>query len=121
MIRHLLLSEDNSINAFVNEATDKTIEVNISDAKFNELFEKGLSLWKYENGKFVFGQEQINKRNLQEEYFEIKGWLRENDWKINKVFIGEWTDKDFRWEAYLKERTTKRNRLDKIKEALGIE
>ena len=121
MIRHLLLSEDGCINAFVNEATDKTIEVDVSDAKFKELFDKGLSLWKYEKGKFVFQQEQINKANLQEEYFEIKGWLRENDWKVNKVFLGEWTDKDFRWEAYLKERKLKRERLDKVKEALGIE
>lgn len=120
MIRHLLLSEDNSINAFVNEATDKTIEVNVSDEKFNELFDKGLSLWKYENGKFVFQQEQINKANLQEEYFQIKGWLRENDWKFNKVFIGEWADTDPRWVEYKEQRVIKRERLDKIKEALGI-
>ena len=28
-------------------------------------------------------------------------WLADNDWKVNKVFIGEWTYTDPRWLEYL--------------------
>ena len=74
----------------------------------------------YVNGKLVKTDEMINKANLSEEYFEIKQWLTQNDWMVNKVFLGEWADTDSRWVEYKKQRKTKRERLDKIKEALGI-
>lgn len=64
--------------------------------------------------------EVINKANLSEEYFEIKQWFNENDWKINKVFLGEWTEKDKRWVKYKKERQIKRARLDALKKVLKI-
>lgn len=74
----------------------------------------------YQNGKLVKTNEIINKANLQEEYFDIMGWLSQNDWKVNKVFLGEWADTDPRWVEYKEQRAIKRARLDKIKEALGI-
>jgi hypothetical protein len=51
---------------------------------------------------------------LEEEKYAITSWLYQNDWKINKVFIGEWSANDQRWLDYLSERTIKRNRLDEI-------
>ena len=74
----------------------------------------------YNKGKLEKSQGLINKANLQEEYFEIAAWLRENDWKINKVFLGEWADTDSRWTEYKEQRAIKRARFDKIKEALGV-
>ena len=74
----------------------------------------------YQNGKLVKTNEIINKANLQEEYFDIMGWLSQNDWKVNKVFLGECADTDPRWVEYKEQRAIKRARLDKIKEALGI-
>ena len=74
----------------------------------------------YENGQVKKSELMINKRNLQEEYYEIMGWLRENDWKVNKVVLSEWEPTDSRWVEYKEQRAVKRARLDKIKEALGI-
>lgn len=73
----------------------------------------------YENGKFIKTDNIINKRNLSEEYYEITSWLKENDWKFNKVFIGEWEDTDPRWVEYKEQRAIKRARLDEIKVLLG--
>ena len=74
----------------------------------------------YINGKLVETDAIINKANLSEEYFDIRQWFVNNDWKINKVFLGEWADTDPRWVEYKEQRQIKRARFDKIKEALGI-
>ena len=74
----------------------------------------------YNNGKLEKSQGLINKANLQEEYFEIVAWLNQNDWKINKVFLGEWAETDPRFVEYKEQRAIKRARFDKIKEALGV-
>lgn len=60
------------------------------------------------------------KLSLENEKEEILSWFRGNDWKFNKVFIGEWAETDPRWLEYKEQRAVKRARLDKIKEALGI-
>ena len=74
----------------------------------------------YNSGKLEKSQGLINKANLQEEYFEIVAWLNQNDWKINKVFLGEWAETDPRFVEYKKERKTRRERFDAIKKALGV-
>ena len=74
----------------------------------------------YENGKFIKTDNIINKRNLSEEYYEITSWLRENDWKVNKVVLSEWEATDPRWVEHKEQRAVKRARLDKIKETLDI-
>ena len=38
---------------------------------------------------------------------EIKKWLVENDYKVNKHSLGEYSDTDKRWTSYLKERKEK--------------
>ena len=73
----------------------------------------------YESGKFIKTDNIINERTLSEEYYEITSWLKENDWKFNKVFIGEWEDTDPRWVEYKEQRAAKRARLDEIKALLG--
>ena len=35
---------------------------------------------------------------------EIDKWLKANDWKVNKVFLGEWAEDDSRWLEYLEQR-----------------
>lgn len=35
---------------------------------------------------------------------EIDKWLKANDWKVNKVFLGEWAEDDPRWLEYLEQR-----------------
>ena len=39
-------------------------------------------------------------------------WLTDNDWKVNKVFIGEWTYTDPRWLEYLEQRDQVRADID---------
>ena len=73
----------------------------------------------YQNNNLVKTDEIVNKRNLQEEYFEIRAWLSQNDYKINKVFLGEWETTDKRWTDYLEERKVKRARLDEIRQVIG--
>ena len=74
----------------------------------------------YQNGKLVKTNEIINKANLSEEYYEIRQWLSHNDYKVNKVFLGEWAETDPRWVEYKEQREIKRARLDAIKQALGV-
>ena len=49
----------------------------------------------------------------------IEAWFNKNDWKFNKVFIGEWAETDPRWLEYKEQRAIKRARLDEIKQVLG--
>jgi hypothetical protein len=88
-----------------------------------EEFEGGSSLFVYKNGgvynktqKEFDNEKHIN--DLRYEALDIQQWLTENDWKVNKVFLGEWEETDARWLQYLKEREVKRTRLDEITEEL---
>jgi hypothetical protein len=40
----------------------------------------------------------------QQRLAEIDRWLKENDWKVNKVYLGEWETNDPRWLEYLEHR-----------------
>lgn len=72
------------------------------------------------NGEIVkIGQaeeeiERDNIFNLRSELEEINIWLQENDWKVNKIVIGEWEVTDPRWIDYLSERANKRERQDEL-------
>lgn len=59
------------------------------------------------------------KKALKEEKKSIYKWLADNDWKVNKHTLGEWSEDDTRWTSYLSERLTKRERLDEINYLLG--
>lgn len=50
----------------------------------------------------------------KEELMFIQSWLKENDWKVNKIIVGEWTADDERWLEYLEQRTLKRARQDEL-------
>ena len=39
-------------------------------------------------------------------------WLADNDWKVNKHTLGEWSDDDERWLAYLADRAKVRATID---------
>ena len=62
----------------------------------------------------------LERALLIKEQAVIQAWLKNNDWKFNKVFIGEWEETDPRWVEYKEQRAVKRARLDSIKKALGI-
>lgn len=60
--------------------------------------------------------EKIAARRQKEKALE---WLAENDWKVNKRFLGEWTEADERWIAYLEERANVRTEIDAADEILN--
>ena len=60
------------------------------------------------------------KIEYQNELLNINKWFLDNDYIVNKVFIGEWAKTDARWKHYLNERKSKRARQDVIKESLGL-
>jgi hypothetical protein len=45
---------------------------------------------------------------------ELSNWLSDNDWKINKVFLGEWSTDDPRWLDYLETRAAVRAEQDEL-------
>lgn len=49
---------------------------------------------------------------------EALAWLAENDWKINKHTLGEWTDTDERWIEYVEMRAQKRSEIDEAEKIL---
>jgi hypothetical protein len=88
-----------------------------------DLFNIHFPFIKYVNGKFVFDKKEqdkvVAKAKIIEEQQEILKWLQDNDWIINKVFLGEWQEDDTRFVEYKKQRLLKRKRLEEINLALG--
>ena len=46
-------------------------------------------------------------------------WLAENDWKINKHILGEWSDSDKRWVEYVETRARMRAAIDEADKLLN--
>lgn len=61
-------------------------------------------------------QELVNRlalrRSAERKRETVLKWFSENDWKVNKHILGEWSSEDPRWLAYLTERTNKRAEYD---------
>lgn len=45
---------------------------------------------------------------------EIDAWFKENDWKVNKLFLGEWKVTDGRWVDYLAKRAAMRKEHEEL-------
>ena len=61
-----------------------------------------------------YTDEELQIKSATQELNNIKAWFIENDWKVNKIVIGEWTTDDQRWLDYLSERAVKRVRQDEL-------
>ena len=84
----------------------------------NDLYFDGETFSRKPNPKY---EEEKQIAALRAELAAIKAWLVANDWKINKVVIGEWSKDDKRWTDYLAAREEKRARQDFINALLGGE
>ena len=58
------------------------------------------------------------RRAAQEQKAAALKWLTENDWKVNKHTLGEWTDDDPRWLEYIAGREQARKDYDEAVAAL---
>ena len=59
------------------------------------------------------------RRSAQEKKAAALKWLTDNDWKVNKHTLGEWSDTDERWLAYLAERAQARADYDAAEAVLN--
>lgn len=72
------------------------------------------------DGLFYKNEEKYQLlKNAKLELKEIKEWFLDNDWKINKVAVGEWANNDERYVSYLAERQEKRKRQDELNEVIN--
>ena len=87
----LYLNERNQIISYskIDEAQEGDIVFSDQDLELVESYSKPVNIDKF------FEME------------EIKKWLVENDYKVNKHSLGEYSDTDKRWTSYLKERKEK--------------
>ena len=77
-----------------------------------------------ENGTFYtekveITEEQKAKAAAMEKKENAMKWLADNDWKVNKHMLGEWTEKDKRWAAYLADRAKARAEIDEAEAVLA--
>lgn len=80
------------------------------------------SFYAVRDGKFVIVRreptETETSRDLlaakQKRLKEIDDWFKENDWKVNKLFLGEWKVTDRRWVEYLSKRAALRKEHDEL-------
>lgn len=105
--------------------SDTTDLIELTEAQYKELQEKKkdnyIPSFSIENDKVVITYIKNNediKEPLRKELQAIKAWFTANDWKVNKVVIGEWETTDQRWLDYLAEREIKRARQDELVELL---
>lgn len=113
--------EETKINGiYSRKFNNNQIELDLNEEQLAYLQKNVLGAY-YINGKLVFKDlENINlKQQLEKEQADILQWLADNDWIINKVFLGEWQVDDARFVEYKKQRLLKRKRLEQINLALG--
>lgn len=93
-----------------NKDTEPYIE--ITEAERKQPLPDKYSYYAVEDGKFVIKQRTITDEEKardaeaakQKRLAEIDKWFKDNDWIVNKVFLGEWQVNDARWIEYLKKR-----------------
>ena len=101
---------------------DKTPYIEITEEERHQPLPDRYSYYAVKDGKFIIERttptaEQLaadKKAELRRELGSIQSWFAVNDWKVNKIVIGEWKETDPRWQEYLTERQIKRNRQDAI-------
>jgi hypothetical protein len=80
------------------------------------------SFYAVEDGKFVIKRREPTEAEVASDLkavklkrlAEINAWLKANDWKVNKVFLGEWEITDPRWVEYLNKRAAMRKEYDEL-------
>jgi len=112
--------EGTKINGIYNRKfSPNQFELDLTEAQLEYLKQHSLGAY-YINGKLVYKNLDAiaEKQKLEKEQADIMQWLADNDWKVNKVVVGEWSKEDPRWISYLQERQIKRSRLQEIEDTL---
>lgn len=115
MIVYLFTKEDNIIYGYHTKEVEDAIpfETSLNEKEWAEYFSSIQSAAKLVNGK-IETFEIFDKKPLEIERIEIFQWFADNDYKINKHTLGEYSDTDERWTSYLKERKEKLLRYNEL-------
>jgi hypothetical protein len=102
---------------------DENMFIEVVEEEFHKTFSTIVNYaWMVKDKKLVnerYQEDEVNEL-LQLELEQIQIWLKQNDWKPNKITTGEWTTDDPRWIQYLSEREVKRARQDEINALMGV-
>lgn len=60
----------------------------------------------------------VERKAAERKKAEALKWLADNDWKVNKYIIGEWSAGDTRWLDYLSGRSKARASIDEAEAIL---
>lgn len=115
--------------------TGKVIGFNLNTPDYIEITEEErrqplpdkYSFYAVENDKFVIKKREVTEHELlkdeiqyaRQRLLEIKNWFSENDWKVNKIIVGEWKTDDMRWKRYLSVREVVRKEQDLLNEKIA--
>lgn len=85
------------------------------------------SYYAVENDKFIIKKREVTEHELlkdeiqsaRQRLLEIKNWFFKNDWKVNKIIVGEWKTDDMRWKRYLSVREVVRKEQDSLNEKIA--
>jgi hypothetical protein len=102
---------------------DETRFIEVDEDTYNQTLScPSYQAWRVVKGQLVIEDYEAMPVNetLQLELQDIQRWLRQNDWKPNKITTGEWTTDDPRWIQYLSEREIKRARQDEISALMEV-
>ena len=118
-----------------DEKTGKVIAFNKNNAPYIEITEEErkqplpdkYSYYAVVDGKFTILRKEPTIEEIlkdaavarKKRIKEIDLWLRANDWKFNKVFLGEWEQADPRWLSYLEERAKLRAERDELEKEVS--
>lgn len=106
--RILWIDEVDRLNAIDPKITSPTIELKSIDDVM--IWQQGIV-----DGNIVdmFVEPEDTFDTFAELQF-IQDWLQQNDYKINKHALGEYSDTDERWTSYLEERKEKLLRYNEL-------
>jgi hypothetical protein len=118
-----------------DEKTGKVIAFNKNSAPYIEITEEErkqplpdkYSYYAVVDGKFTIQRRELSideilrdsRQTKTKRIKEIEAWLKANDWKFNKVFLGEWEQTDPRWLSYLEERAKLRTERDELEKEVS--
>lgn len=113
-----------------DKTTGKLVGINKNNLPYIEIDEKAprpvlpdkYSYYAVENNTLVVKRNEPTEeekardaaRAKNKRLIEISKWLKANDWKVNKVFLGEWETTDPRWTEYLTTRAALRAEHERL-------
>jgi len=92
---------------FIHTKADEGFSILDKDGNKTECYDSIIALW------------NLTPEYIKKELKEIEKWFADNDYRVNKRFLGEYEEDSPEWIQYKLERATKRARHRELKSILG--